>query len=118
MDLPGGQTVGIVKRVYVSGAGRFTAKTLVEPEPVIPIDGCLVEPEHLYEEQSETTVDREIAWIFLPVTDDTQALTPADALKYPITGGRVYEMRGPSTIEYNLDGEPVQVWCRCEWMSG
>lgn len=113
LDTPGDDTVVLLKRPQ-----RTTRKLPTDPAPgsATPITktGCQVEVQRPAEDLDLTTVNTEIAWVFLPVDDDAAGMTPADAIEY---NDRVYEMVGPAVVE-RIDGEAIQVWCTVKWERG
>ncbi|WP_076207670.1 hypothetical protein [Mycolicibacterium fortuitum] len=110
---PGGQTLTIRRRpeTVTKDANGITTSD-PDDDQLIPKTGCLAEIQSAAESQARVTINRETAWFFFPVDDDTRAITPQDAIDFD---GRTFELRAPRVIEYGVDGEAVQVWCVGEW---
>lgn len=110
----GNDTVVIRTRSRTTTRDRLNSKT-PDQDRLTSKSGCLFEIQRPAETEQLATVDSEIAWVFLPVDDDTRAITTFDAIDFD---GRTFEMRGPRAIERTLDGEEVQVWCTVQWQAG
>ncbi len=97
-DTPGGQTLTILKRAGtpVKDANGITIPG--DDTPVV-VEGCLAEMQRGEEAVGLTTTNGELGWFFLPVNDDTRAITTRDAISFD---DRTFEMRGPRVIEYDL----------------
>lgn len=127
-ELPGNDTVGIVKRVPVlDGGGNPVLSDVGEPqttEQVTVKTGCLFEvyvPGSANQVEEVTTLgttDKHFAWVFLPVDDDTAAIAAADLLRYPYPGDQDWEMRGDAVVEKDLWGSPDHVFAACEKQQG
>lgn len=131
---PGGDTVGIVTYTpQLDSHGNVLTDGLNQPlEPVRTVlwkYGCVFEPEHVSEEQTNTITTRERAWVFLPVDADTTTITNANFLtpKRPAldedsanesTAQRDYKVHGLPVVEYDMDGQPDHVWVICEYDGG
>lgn len=110
---PGGQTLTIRKR---NGTTRDdNGIPIPVADSLISATGCLAESQRPAEVEAQTALDTEIMWFFLPVNDDTRAITTKDAIDFD---GRTFELRGPRVIECDVDGNAVQVWCIGEWQQG
>jgi hypothetical protein len=108
----GSDTVQIRKRSTTVTRDRLNKKVAAD-DVLITKTGCLFEIQRDVEALTLTTIDSDVAFVFLPVDDDTRAIKSIDAIDFD---GRTYEMRGPRAIERRLDGTEVQVWCtvQCE----
>jgi hypothetical protein len=131
---PGGETVGIVTYVpQVDGSGNPLTDGLNQPlDPVRTVlwkYGCVFEPEHVSEEQTNTITSRERAWVFMPVDPDTAKITNANFLtpQRPSldengadesAAQRDYKVHGLPLIEYDMDGKPDHIWVICEYDGG
>jgi hypothetical protein len=110
----GSDTIQIRKRTLSATRNTLNQKT-PEADTLITKSGCLVEIQRPAEVEALTTIDTEIAWIFMPVDNDTRGILTTDAIDFD---GRTFEVRGPRAIERRIDGTEVQVWCVAEWQAG
>jgi hypothetical protein len=87
-----------------------------DPAPAAPqlivVQGCHVETQSQTENVGLFAINTELVWIFMPPDSDTVAITSTDVLRF---GGRDYQMLGPASVEYGIDGEARQVWCIARW---
>lgn len=126
MDTPGRQTVGVVVNSPVLDAGGDLVYSEImgalTSETVHQVDGCLFEIQDsspsAAESQSDTTTTNATAWCLMPATPLTMGITSQMAIRYPLSGGHDYQMRGDARIEYDLDGIPDHVFCLCERQEG
>ncbi|QPX61773.1 head-to-tail stopper [Mycobacterium phage Camster] len=109
-DNPGTMTLTIRRRNAPTKDANGV--TVPQPDTLITKTGCHAESQRPAETETQITVDTEIMWFFLPVDDDTRAITTRDAIEFD---GRKFELRGPRVIERDVDGAEVQVWCVGEW---
>ncbi|AOT25754.1 head-to-tail stopper [Mycobacterium phage Tortellini] len=109
-DEPGGMSLTIRRRNDPIKDGNGVS--VPQDDSLIPKTGCHAESQRPAETETQITLDSEIMWFFLPVDDDTRAITTRDAIDFD---GRTFELRGPRVIEYDVDGAEVQVWCVGEW---
>ena len=110
--VPGSLDVTIVKKPASS-----TVRSLpTDPQPSAPQlivkHGCHVETQSQTENVGLFAINTELVWIFMPPDDDTTAITSTDVLRF---AGRDYQMLGPASTEYGVDGDAVQVWCIARW---
>lgn len=127
----GGDAVGIVKRGKTATRDRFGQRTAAAEQVVIK-HGCLFEVQPTAvpdkrETQTPPPLERELAWVFLPVDADTRTITAADAIRYPVIDDdgtelpaddprtRTYEMAGNGVVEPDIHGRRDHVACVCEW---
>lgn len=111
----GRQRVGIVTET-ASGV----VSELMEPvttESVVWVDGCLFESltRKVAEDQSSTVTTSEPAWVVMPVTTATKAITSSMVLRH---NNRDYVMRGDAVLEFDIHGVPQYVFCHCERQTG
>ncbi|QKY80169.1 head-to-tail stopper [Mycobacterium phage Jung] len=109
-DNPGTMTLTIRRRNAPTKDANGV--TVPQSDTLITKTGCHAESQRPAETETQITVDTEIMWFFLPVDDDTRAITTRDAIEFD---GRKFELRGPRVIERDVDGAEVQVWCVGEW---
>ncbi|AWN02611.1 head-to-tail stopper [Mycobacterium phage Xavia] len=109
-DNPGTMTLTIRRRNAPTKDANGV--TVPQSDTLITKTGCHTESQRPAETETQITVDTEIMWFFLPVDDDTRAITTRDAIEFD---GRKFELRGPRVIERDVDGAEVQVWCVGEW---
>lgn len=112
IGLPGSLDVVIVKRPPASTVRRLPTDPVAAAPVTVLVSGCHVEVQRQTEDIGLTALNTEVAWFFLPVTSDTRAIQSTDALRF---GGRDYQMQGPASLEFTLDGDAVQVWCVGRW---
>ncbi|SID10490.1 Uncharacterised protein [Mycobacteroides abscessus subsp. abscessus] len=127
----GGDVVGIVKRTKTAARDRFQQR-IAAAEQVVIKSGCLfeVQPTAVADKRETPTsppLERELAWVFLPVDADTRSITAADAIRYPVIDddgnalpaddprSRTYEMAGDGVVEPDIHGRRDHVACVCEW---
>lgn len=117
----GGDTVGIVKRSKTGTRDRLRQLTDAA-ESVIAKSGCLFQVQSTgaerRESQEETAVEREQARVFLPVDDDTTAIDSNDAIRFPLSGGRDYELAGDRVVQNDIRGQAHHVRLIVEWQGG
>lgn len=93
----GGDTVGIVKAAGTVITKRrcvFEGQPLVVPERQVQADA----------------VELQLAWVFLPVDDDSRAITCGDAIRYPMPGGLDYAIAIPPIVETDIRGRENHVF--------
>lgn len=111
------RTVGNLSVTIVKVPASSTVRSLpTDALPAAPVTitktGCLVESQSRAEEIGLASRNVELAWFFFPPDSDTLAISSFDVLRF---NNRDFTMQGPAAIEYNLDGEPVVVWCVAQW---
>jgi len=110
--IPGSLEVTIVKKP----AGSNVRNLPTDPAPAAPQlivkQGCHVETQSQTENVGLFAINTEMVWIFMPADADTVAITSTDLLRF---GARDYQMLGPASVEYGIDGDAQQVWCIARW---
>jgi len=110
--IPGSLQVTIVKKP----PGTTVRSLPTDPAPAAPRlivkYGCHVETQSQMENIGLSAINTELVWVFMPADDDTVAITSTDVLRF---SGRDYQMQGPASQEYGIDGDAVQVWCIARW---
>lgn len=109
---PGSLTVTIVKKPAETTVRRLPTDPLPADPVLIPKAGCHVEVQSQIESTGLTNTNLVNVWVFMPVDSDTLGITATDVLRF---GNRDYQMQGPASVEYSLDGEPIIVWCIARW---
>lgn len=112
MHTPGSLDLTIVKRTPQSTVRRLPTDPLPAAPTLIVKSGCHIETQSQIEIVGLSTTNSELVWAFLPPDSDTMAIDSTDALRF---NGRDYQMIGPASVEYAIDGEPIQVWCIARW---
>lgn len=119
----GNDTVGIVKRTKTVGRDRYN-QPVAGPATVIPKQGCSFEvqpaaaPERREALDATGTVLEMVAFVTLPVDDDTVAIDFADAIQFPYPGGPVYEQAGRPDVTTTIRGQRDHVELVVAWQAG
>jgi hypothetical protein len=110
--IPGSLEVTIVKKP----PGTTVRSLPTDPQPAAPQlivkQGCHVETQSQIENVGLSAINTELVWIFMPPDADTVAITSTDVLRF---ASRDYQMQGPASVEYGVDGDSIQVWCIARW---
>lgn len=112
MREPGGLSVTILKRSAADTIRSLPTDPALPAPTQIVKTGCHVEKQSQTETDGLAMTNSEVAWVFLPPDEDSMSISGSDVLRF---GGRDFHMQGPAIVEYNLEGEPVVVWCIAKW---
>lgn len=91
MSAVGGDTVGIVKAdgtVLTKERCAFEAQPLTIPDRQPQAD----------------VMELQLAWVCLPVDDESTAIATGDAIRYPMPGGIDYAVAVPAVVETDIRG--------------
>lgn len=112
MRIPGSLEVTIVKKPPGSTVRNLPTDAAPASPQLIVKQGCHVETQSQTENVGLFAINTELVWIFMPADADTVAITSTDLLRF---GARDYQMLGPASVEYGIDGDAQQVWCIARW---
>lgn len=110
--IPGSLEVTIVKILPGSTVRSLPTDAAAPAPELIVKQGCHVETKSQTENVGLFAINTELVWIFMPPDADTVAITSTDVLRF---ADRDYQMLGPSSMEYGIDGDVQQVWCIARW---
>lgn len=96
----GNTTLDIVKRTPTGEYGPLGTPVITETTITVP--GCSLQTDTTTETHGTTSVVTVTATAYLPVTNDTKAIGPNDAIRHD---GRTWEMQGPAITVRDLSAD-------------